>query len=195
MAQGWCKPAKKWYCHRCSEGWWRPPAKGLVTCKHKQDLLDRMATMAGLSGRAVGFAHEEINRSSSWPLEDRRIGAVEATNEALATPATRLVGSTMMPRMYGGVRPLDQRMPRSMRLLKIASSVQGLDLPHCPRQLRKPLIRQGRLPRGQIPLSHQTKQASCAPSPKNWRALGTTCAASALGYLMAEVSQACPARY
>ena len=92
MAQGWCKPAKNWYCAVCSEGWWRPPAGGLVTCKHKQDPLDRMATMAGFSGRAVGSAHEEINRSSSWPPEDRRIGAVEATNEAPATLATRLVG-------------------------------------------------------------------------------------------------------
>ena len=66
-----------------------------------------MATMAGLSGRAVGSAHEEINRSSSWPPEDRRIGAVEATNEPPATPATRLVGSTMMPRVWGEVCPLD----------------------------------------------------------------------------------------
>ena len=38
-----------------------------------------------------------------------------------------------------------------MRLLKIASSVQGLDLPHCPRHLRKPLIRQGRLSQGPDP--------------------------------------------
>ena len=64
-------------------------------------------------------------------------------------------------------------LPISMRLLRITPSVQGLDLPHCPRHLRKSLIRQGRLPRGQIPLSHQTKRASCAPSPKKRRTLGT----------------------
>ena len=62
--------------------------------------------MAGPSGRTVGSAHEEINRSSSWPPGDRRIGAVEATNEPPAAPATRLVASTMMPRMDGGVCPL-----------------------------------------------------------------------------------------
>ena len=106
LAQGWCRPRKNWYCHECSAGWWKAPQVGHVTFKHKQDLLGRIATMAGFSRRA----HDEINRSSSWPPEDRRIGAVEATNEPPATPATRLVGSTMMPRMCGGVRPLDQRI-------------------------------------------------------------------------------------
>ena len=68
-----------------------------------------------------------------------------------------------------------------VRLLKITSSMQGLDLPHrhCTRQIRKPLIRQlpmrkpsGRLPRSQIRLSHQKKQTSCATSPKHRKTLG-----------------------
>ena len=58
---------------------------------HKQDLLDRMATMAGASAVDQGMASEAID-------------------DPPATPATRLVGSTMMPRMYGGVRALDQKI-------------------------------------------------------------------------------------
>ena len=107
MAQGWCKPQKNWYCAGCSEGLWKPPATNLVTCRHKHELLDRIATMERLNRRA----HDEVNRSSSWPPEDCRSGAAEAANEP---PGPEIRDQRMAsharwgPR--GGVRPLDQRI-------------------------------------------------------------------------------------
>ena len=93
MAQGWCKPQRNWYCAGCSEGLWKPPATNLVTCRHKHELLDRIATMAELLDN-----NREANRSSSWP-PDRR---TEVRDQRIASRAR------WGPR--GFVRNLDQRI-------------------------------------------------------------------------------------
>ena len=109
MAQGWIKPQRNWYCAGCSEGLWKPPATNLVTCRHKHELLDRIATMAGLHRRA----HDEVNRSSSWP-PDRR---TEVRDQRIASRAR------WGPR--GFVRNLDQR------IAEIAPCWLGAATCHC----------------------------------------------------------------
>ena len=92
MAQGWCQSQRNWYCDGCSDGLWRPPPTSLVTCRHKDELLDRIATMAGLHRRA----HDEVSRSSSWP-RDRRTEVRDQRLASLAQSWTQRIAEINAP--------------------------------------------------------------------------------------------------